>query len=146
MVAIEHLAWSGRSEPLEVEWALDMLVVTTDGVGGIGSPDFPEPEPNRWKLVVNGPNIQGNPIESSHKVFLFEIANDPYEEKNVADSQPKIVAQLVKKLIQYRQLQPESPVAYHDLSEPLPLLPTGQDLKIGMAPQPPQLLRPWSWS
>ena len=64
----------------------------------------------QWKLVVNGPSLQ-NPLRSDqHEVHLFEIGIDPQEKKNVAGTREKVVAELWKKLVTYRALQPPNGV------------------------------------
>ncbi|MEC9091632.1 MAG: sulfatase-like hydrolase/transferase [Planctomycetota bacterium] len=72
---------------------------------------------NRWKLIVNGPSLQKHSIDSSHQVFLFDIAKDPHEKNNISDRHPKIVAQLAKKLIQHRQLQPKNAVPSYGVNK-----------------------------
>ena len=63
-----------------------------------------------WKLVVVGPDIRQNMIGQQHKVFLFEIEKDPFETENVSSQHPKVVADLSRRLIAHRKLQPENSI------------------------------------
>ncbi|MCH2178317.1 MAG: sulfatase-like hydrolase/transferase [Mariniblastus sp.] len=63
-----------------------------------------------WKLVVVGPDIGQNAIGQKHKVFLFEICKDPHETVNVADQYPELVADLSRRLVNHRKLQPENSI------------------------------------
>ena len=63
-----------------------------------------------WKLVVLGPQLTSAGLLPVHKVQLFRIAEDPYEQKDLISSHPEVVRELVAKLIRFRALQPADAV------------------------------------
>ena len=65
----------------------------------------------KWKLLINGPNIaNGKWKTKKHERFLFRIDRDPNETTNLLKQHPKVAADLAKKLITFRRLQPETSV------------------------------------
>lgn len=63
-----------------------------------------------WKLVVLGPQLTSAGLLPDHKVQLFRIAEDPYEQKDLVSSHPEVVRGLAEKLIRFRALQPADAV------------------------------------
>ena len=60
-----------------------------------------------WKLVVMGLDIRvADAKPQSRETFLFQIADDPLEKRNVADQFPQVVKQLQRRLAAFRDLQP----------------------------------------
>ncbi len=64
---------------------------------------------SEWKLVRLGPNILlvDDPLTNA-EISLFRLTEDPYEEKNLAAENPKIVEKLLKKVVEFRRLQPDN--------------------------------------
>jgi arylsulfatase A-like enzyme len=58
-----------------------------------------------WKLVREVPQSKGEP-----KDYLFHIEDDPNEKNDVADKNPKLVADLVENLERWRKLYPANGV------------------------------------
>ena len=80
------------------------------GQGGESQEKITLIEP-RWKLVVNGPKINDKSIAPDRRnVLLFDIADDPFEKSDVAADHPDQVRRMLKKLEQFRALQPASAV------------------------------------
>ncbi len=71
-----------------------------------------------WKLIIIGPPLT-NPesLEKSERL-LFNLAQDPSEQHNLASDYPQITSKLTQKAVQFRALQPQIHV---------PLLWTGRD-------------------
>ena len=67
----------------------------------------------KWKLWVRGPNLV-NGRTSAHQVELFLLNEDPTESQNVAGAHPETVDELIKKLIQFRKLQPKDGVPLYE--------------------------------
>ena len=62
----------------------------------------------KWKLLINGPNISSGKWRTKrHERFLFRIDRDPNETIDLLGQHPKVAADLAKKLIAFRRLQPE---------------------------------------
>ena len=65
----------------------------------------------KWKLLINGPNISSGKWKTKkHERFLFRIDRDPNETTDLLGQHPKVAADLAKKLITFRRLQPETSV------------------------------------
>ena len=60
----------------------------------------------KWKLIVNGPDIRAGVDPATHKIFLFSMPDDLLEKNDVASEHPKVVQQLLEKLVAHRSLQP----------------------------------------
>lgn len=67
-----------------------------------------------WKLVVTGGPVTTVPLSHSDRVRkqpesikleLFDLDRDPSEGRNLAESKPEVVTQLLKKLYEYRKLK-----------------------------------------
>ena len=62
----------------------------------------------KWKLLIKGPNISSGKWRTKrHERFLFRIDRDPNETIDLLGQHPKVAADLAKKLIAFRRLQPE---------------------------------------
>lgn len=60
-----------------------------------------------WKLVVLGPAVNDDAADdSARRRLLFRIAEDPYEQRDVAADHPKVVAEMYEKVKAFRALQP----------------------------------------
>ena len=59
----------------------------------------------QWKLIIIGKDVSYG-VTGEHNVMLFDINEDPYEDRNIAAEHPDIVAELTDRLIVYRKLQP----------------------------------------
>jgi hypothetical protein len=62
-----------------------------------------------WKLVREVPTKGGDP-----KNYLFRIEEDPNEKNDIADKNPKLVADLVESLERWRKLHPANGVRESD--------------------------------
>jgi len=61
---------------------------------------------DKWKLVRIGPSILDEmPSPDETEIYLFRIADDPYERSNVADAHPEIVSEMLEKLKAFRKLR-----------------------------------------
>ena len=66
---------------------------------------------NAWKMIVVGPDVTDKSVdESSRKRFLFRIAEDMPEERNVLDAHPDLAAAMYEKIREFRSLQPQESV------------------------------------
>jgi arylsulfatase B len=84
------------------------------GQGGLDSEQYGL-KTNQWKLVVKGPDLRRGGLTDGHRVFLFAMPDDPYEENDLSDQHPDVVKQLVEKLTAHRRLQPADGVrAYNE--------------------------------
>ena len=65
-----------------------------------------------WKLVVFGPRLRSadDLFDSGRRVELFGIADDPHETTDVAAEHPSVVADLARRLVEHRNLQPADAV------------------------------------
>ncbi|MXW00183.1 MAG: sulfatase-like hydrolase/transferase [Holophagales bacterium] len=64
-----------------------------------------------WKLVVVGPPLVREGAAEASRMMLFQLAEDPLEERDVAADHPDLVARLLEKAAAFRALQPPNPVA-----------------------------------
>ena len=65
---------------------------------------------NEWKMIV-GPDVTDESVdESARKRFLFRIAEDLAEERDLLAENPELVASMYKKIKWFRALQPERSV------------------------------------
>lgn len=64
---------------------------------------------SEWKLVRLGPNLLlvDDPIKDA-EISLFRIDEDPFEEKNLIAENPHVVKKLLKKMVEFRRLQPDN--------------------------------------
>jgi arylsulfatase A-like enzyme len=65
-----------------------------------------------WKLVLSGGAVLGPTADPASKVELFDLAHDPHEEKNLAESEPGRVAQLREQLATFGRMQMKGVNAY----------------------------------
>ena len=66
---------------------------------------------NEWKMVVIGPDVRDTSVpESGRRQFLFRIAEDIAEERNVVGQHPDLAASMYRKLLDFRALQPSDAV------------------------------------
>ncbi len=65
-----------------------------------------------WKLVLNGGDVLGAAIDPATKVELFNLADDPYEKKNVAANNPEHVARLRRHMAEFGRMQTTGVAAY----------------------------------
>ena len=60
-----------------------------------------------WKLVREGPNLDLQPDPKVDSTLeLFRIADDPYEQTNLIESEPEVAADLIAKMMRFRSLKP----------------------------------------
>ncbi|HEX6963117.1 MAG TPA: sulfatase-like hydrolase/transferase, partial [Lacipirellula sp.] len=65
-----------------------------------------------WKLVVVGPDLRQSGFRTpAHKFELFHLAEDPLEKHNVAAEHSDVVDALGKKLVDFRESEPEEAIA-----------------------------------
>ncbi len=64
-----------------------------------------------WKLVVIGPSLVDEAAAEASDLMLFRLAEDPWEERDVAAEHPAVVAELLERAVAFRALQPERHVA-----------------------------------
>ena len=64
-----------------------------------------------WKLVVVGPPLVREGAVDASRTMLFRLAEDPFEERDIAAGHPDLVARLLQKAADFRALQPPNPVA-----------------------------------
>ncbi len=63
-----------------------------------------------WKLVRQGPAVDGPDPEAKPRYFLFRIDEDPNETNDLAVARPEIVADLRARMIAFRALEPDDGV------------------------------------
>ena len=97
------------------------------GQGGEGSETIAI-NSDPWKLVVDGPSLAGD-LSEKHDVKLYQLSEDPGEKKEISKSKPKLVARLMKKLVEFRKLQPADGVPPYDVGKEGFVAP--KDWKIG---------------
>jgi arylsulfatase B len=111
---------SNGGRPLDGVDALDVLtgeqtqlprdLYSYIGQGGEDQEQLALMEPE-WKLVVRGAKLTEADLASSQReIFLFRIADDPYETADVAGEHPDVVRRMLAKLAAFRALQPADAV------------------------------------
>jgi len=69
----------------------------------------------KWKLLINGPNIASGEWQTAkHERFLFRIDRDPNETTDLLSRHPEVAAQLARKLVAHRKLQPPDGVGVYN--------------------------------
>jgi arylsulfatase B len=84
-----------------------------NGQSGIEQEQIAVISADGWKLNVSGPDIrrpQGYRTER-HKVELFDLKNDTPEANDLADAHPERVAELGRKLVEFRASEPADSMA-----------------------------------
>lgn len=78
------------------------------GQSGLEAEQIAVTSADSWKLVVIGPDIRRPEgfRTPGHKVELFHLARDPFEQTDLSANEPQRVAELGAKLIKFRQLDP----------------------------------------
>ncbi len=94
---------TGKDEPV------DRDIYSYIGQNGEDREQIALTEPE-WKLVVIGRKLSDPAPAVSRQMHLFRIAEDPYEERNLAANHPDVVARMLEKLKTFRALQPPSAV------------------------------------
>jgi arylsulfatase B len=89
--------------------AADRDIYSYIGQGGEDTEQITLIEP-QWKLVVIGRKLTDPNPAAPREIHLFRIAEDPYEEKNVAGDNPEVVERMLEKLRSFRALQPANAV------------------------------------
>lgn len=79
------------------------------GQGGEDTEQITLIEP-QWKLVVVGRKLTDPNPAAQREILLFRIADDPYEQNNLADANPEVVERMLAKLKTFRALQPADAV------------------------------------
>ena len=66
---------------------------------------------NDWKMIVYGRDVtDAGSGDGARQQFLFNISEDPSEERNLIDAEPARAAAMFEKIKQFRALQPEGAV------------------------------------
>ena len=66
---------------------------------------------NDWKMIVIGPDVTDESArEASRKRFLFRIAEDMGEERDVLEANPDVAAAMYERIKEFRALQPQESV------------------------------------
>ena len=89
--------------------AADRDIYSYIGQGGEDTEQITLIEP-QWKLVVIGRTLADPSPAAVREIHLFRIAEDPYEEKNLAGDHPEVVERMLQKLRAFRALQPANGV------------------------------------
>ena len=63
-----------------------------------------------WKLIIIGPEPLDRAALASSQTLLFDLGEDPSEQRDVASEHPRIVARLTQQALDFRALQPEEHV------------------------------------
>jgi len=79
------------------------------GQGGEDTEQITLIEP-QWKLIVVGRKLTDPNPAAQREVHLFRIADDPYEQTNLANANPDVVERMLAKLKAFRALQPADAV------------------------------------
>ena len=65
-----------------------------------------------WKLIIISPEPLDRPALAKSETLLFNLADDPGELNDVAESHPDVTARLTERALQFRALQPEEFVPF----------------------------------